>query len=142
MRVLGIDYGDARIGIALSDPLWITAQAYEVIDRKKVVDPIARIADIISINDVGRLVIGLPVHMNGSMGERVEQTKIFARQLESVVGLPMEWVDERLTTVSAEKLLIQSDVRRGKRKKVVDKIAAALILQTYLESKGRTQHDG
>ncbi|PWI57199.1 Holliday junction resolvase RuvX [Sulfoacidibacillus thermotolerans] len=142
MRVLGIDYGDARIGIALSDPLWLTAQTYEVIERKKVDDPIARIAEIISANDVGLLVVGLPVHMNGSLGERVEQTKAFAQELERVTGLPIAWIDERLSTVSAEKLLIQSDVRRDKRKKVVDKVAAALILQTYLESKGRTQHDG
>ncbi|MCI0181924.1 MAG: Holliday junction resolvase RuvX [Acidibacillus sp.] len=142
MRALGIDYGDARIGIALSDPLFFTAQAFEVIDRKKVADPILRVASIVSEQEVSVIVIGLPVNMNGSMGTRVEQTRAFASELAKAVDVPIEWIDERLTTVSAEKLLIQSDVRRDKRKKVIDKIAAALILQTYLESKGRTRHDG
>jgi len=137
MRLMGVDYGDVRIGIALSDPLLITAQTFEVIDRRKTRRPTERIAQIVIEQSVDVIVVGLPVNMNGTMGERVTRTQEFAKELEELTGLQVKWMDERLTTVRAEQILIESDVRRKKRKSVVDKVAAALILQTYLDAKGR-----
>ena len=137
MRLMGVDYGDVRIGIALSDPLLITAQTFEVIDRRKTRRPTERIAQIVIEQSVDMIVVGLPVNMNGTMGERVARTQEFARELEELTGKQVKWIDERLTTVRAEQILIEGDVRRQKRKRVVDKVAAALILQTYLDAKGR-----
>ena len=137
MRLMGVDYGDVRIGIALSDPLLITAQTFEVIDRRKTRRPAERIAQIVIEQSVDMIVVGLPVNMNGTMGERVTRTQEFAKELEELTGLQVKWMDERLTTVRAEQILIEGDVRRKKRKSVVDKVAAALILQTYLDAKGR-----
>ncbi len=137
MRVMGVDYGEARIGIALSDPLLITAQTFEVIDRRKVSRPLERIAQIAVEQDVELIVVGLPINMNGTMGERVSRTKEFARELEELTGIQVKWMDERLSTVRAEQILIEGEVRRQRRKGVVDKVAAALILQTYLDAKGR-----
>ncbi len=137
MRLMGVDYGEARIGVALSDPLLITAQTFEVVDRRKVRHPAERIAQIAAEQDVDLIIVGLPVNMNGTMGERVARTQEFARELEELTGKQVKWIDERLTTVRAEQILIEGDVRRQKRKRVVDKVAAALILQTYLDAKGR-----
>lgn len=137
MRIMGIDYGDARIGVALSDPLGITAQTFEVIHRNVVRDVLGRIVEIIKEQEVTRIVVGLPRNMNGTLGERVEKTNFFADQLKERTGLPIAFMDERLSTVSAHKLLIAGDVRRDKRKQVVDKVAAALILQSYLDKLGR-----
>ena len=137
MRLMGVDYGDVRIGIALSDPLFITAQTFEVIDRRKTRRPAERIAQIVIEQSVDMIVVGLPVNMNGTMGERVTRTQEFAKELEELTGLRVKWMDERLATVRAEQILIEGDVRRKKRKSVVDKVAAALILQTYLDAKGR-----
>lgn len=137
MRLMGVDYGDVRIGIALSDPLLITAQTFEVIDRRKTRRPTERIAQIVIEQSVDVIVVGLPVNMNGTMGERVTRTQEFAKELEELTGLQVKWMDERLTTVRAEQILIEGDVRRKKRKSVVDKVAAALILQAYLDAKGR-----
>ena len=137
MRLMGVDYGEARIGVALSDPLLITAQTFEVVDRRKVRRPAERIAQIAAEQDVDLIIVGLPVNMNGTMGERVARTQEFARELEELTGKQVKWIDERLTTVRAEQILIEGDVRRQKRKGVVDKVAAALILQTYLDAKGR-----
>lgn len=137
MRLMGVDYGDVRIGIALSDPLFITAQTFEVIDRRKTRRPAERIAQIVIEQSVDMIVVGLPVNMNGTMGERVTRTQEFAKELEELTGLQVKWMDERLTTVRAEQILIEGDVRRKKRKSVVDKVAAALILQAYLDAKGR-----
>ncbi len=137
MRFMGVDYGEARIGIALSDPLLITAQTFEVIDRRKVSRPLERIAQIAVEQDVELIVVGLPINMNGTMGERVSRTKEFASELEELTGIQVKWMDERLSTVRAEQILIEGEVRRERRKGVVDKVAAALILQTYLDAKGR-----
>ncbi len=138
MRIMGIDYGDARIGIALSDPLGFTAQAYEVIHKSKVKDVFSRIAEIAQEEEVHLIVIGFPRNMNGTIGERAQKTEAFALRLREATGLPFEMFDERLSTVSAQRALIEGDVRREKRKNVVDKVAAALILQAYLETKGRS----
>lgn len=138
MRWMGIDHGDARIGIALSDRLGITSQAFTVIDCRRVRDPVAQILDIVREEEVTGIVMGLPRHMNGTVGDRAEKARAFGEELREKTGLPVEFMDERLTTVSAHRVLSEGDVRGRKRREVVDKVAAALILQTYLESRGRS----
>ncbi|KUO97361.1 crossover junction endodeoxyribonuclease RuvA [Ferroacidibacillus organovorans] len=133
MRIMGIDYGDARIGIALSDALKWTAQSLEVIDCRRIKDPVARIAELVLLHDVERMVLGFPRNMNGTIGARAEKTQAFKDRLEKVIDVPIEWMDERLSTVSAQRLLIEGNVRRENRRGVVDKVAATLILQTYLD---------
>ncbi len=137
MRVMGIDYGDVRIGVALSDPLGITAQAFAVLDVRKTQDILRELATIAAEHDVGRVVVGYPRNMNGTAGERARRSEEFAETVRAATGLPVTLCDERLTTVSAQRALIAGRVRREKRRDVVDKIAAALILQTYLDSGGR-----
>ncbi|MCY0875965.1 MAG: Holliday junction resolvase RuvX [Firmicutes bacterium] len=137
MRALGVDYGDARIGIALGDPLGLTAQSYEVIDCRRVRDPIGRISQIAREHEVDVIVMGLPRNMNGTYGERAEKTRIFAQEVALSTGLPVEWMDERLSTVGANRSLLEGDVSRAKRRQVIDKVAATLILQAYLDRKGR-----
>jgi putative Holliday junction resolvase len=136
MRLLGIDYGDARVGIAISDELGLTAQALEVIDAKRTADVAERIAEIARESGVTRIILGYPLNMNGTAGFRAEKTAAFAARLEAVSGLPVTLVDERLSTAGAERVLISGDVSRKKRRGVVDKVAAALILQTYLDRGG------
>lgn len=133
MKVLGIDYGDARIGLALSDELQITAQGYDVLEVKKIRNVFEDLAKIAAAQQVSLFVIGLPRNMNGSYGERADITRDFGGKLASYTSIPIEWIDERLTTVSVNRMLIEGNVSRHKRKKVVDKLAAVLILQTYLD---------
>ena len=136
MRVIGLDYGTKTVGVALSDALGITAQPVETITRKeenKLRKTYARIEEIISQNDVDRIV-GLPKNMNNTVGERAEACMEFAKNLERRTGLEVVMWDERLTTVSAEKALMESGVRRENRKAVIDQIAAVFILQGYLDS--------
>ena len=136
MRVIGLDYGTKTVGVALSDALGITAQPVETITRKeenKLRKTYARIEEIISQNDVDRIVVGLPKNMNNTVGERAEACKDFADKLERRTGIPVVMWDERLSTVSAEHVLIESGVRRENRKAVIDKIAACVILQSYLD---------
>lgn len=134
---MGIDYGDVRVGIALTDPLGITAQAYEVVNQHKVADILDYVAQIAVREQVHRIVVGFPRNMNGTIGVRCEKTQVFSQRLHEVTGLPVDLFDERLSTVSAQRLLIEGDVRREKRRNVVDKVAAALILQAYLQTRGR-----
>ena len=134
MRIMGLDYGEKRIGVAVSDPLGWIAQGVEVItsagsDKAA----LKRIVALTQEYEIQRLVLGLPVNMNGSHGPRAAATQKFAARLTAATGLPVELWDERLTTVEAEKMLIGADVSRGKRRQVIDKIAAALILQSYLD---------
>jgi putative Holliday junction resolvase len=134
MRVLGLDYGERRIGVAMSDLFGWTAQGVEVIDRKLVADPMTRIAELVRSNEVESLVVGLPKNMNGTIGPSGENCIAFAESLRQTLGLPVQLWDERLTTVSAERTLLEADVSRRKRKQVVDKMAAAILLQSYLDS--------
>ncbi len=138
MRQMGIDYGDVRIGIALSDLLGITAQSFTVIDRNKTPDIMQTIATIVAEQDVGEIVVGWPKNMNGTLGERAQKTAAFVEELEQRFALPIHLMDERLSTVGAHRLLSEGDVKSKKRKKVVDKIAAALILQAYMDKRGRS----
>ncbi|WP_211747538.1 Holliday junction resolvase RuvX [Paenibacillus sp. Marseille-Q4541] len=135
MKILGLDYGDRRIGVALSDAFGWTAQGLEVIERRREGNEIARITELVKLNEVSEIVVGLPKNMNGTVGPRGEICIEFAEVLRETLDLPVHLWDERLSTVSAERTLVEADVSRKKRKKVVDKMAASLILQNYLDAK-------
>lgn len=135
MRILGLDYGDRTIGVAVSDELGWTAQGIEVIRRKSEETDLERLRQLSVQFQVEEIVVGLPKNMNGTLGPRSEASMAFARILVQELGIPVQLWDERLTTVSATRTLIEADVSRKKRKQVVDKIAAQLILQNYLDSK-------
>lgn len=137
MRVMGLDYGSKTVGVAISDPLGITAQGIETIHRKaenKLRQTLARIEALAKEYEVDRLVLGFPKNMNNTIGDRAEKSLEFKEMLKRRTGLPVVMWDERLTTVEAERTLIESKVRREDRKKYVDKIAAVFILQGYLDS--------
>lgn len=135
MRRLGLDYGDRRIGVALSDELGWTAQALEVIGRTNREEDLERIVRLVEEHRVGEVVVGLPKNMNGTIGPRGDIAMAFAERLRERLDIPVVLWDERLSTVSAERTLVSADVSRKKRKQVIDKMAAAIILQNYLESK-------
>lgn len=135
MRTMGLDYGERRIGVAISDAFGWTAQGSEVIDRKFVKDELGRIAELVKEHEVDNLIVGLPKNMNGTIGPSGENCIAFAEQLKQKLGLPVQLWDERLTTVAAERTLLEADVSRNKRKQVIDKMAAAILLQSYLDSK-------
>lgn len=139
MRIMGLDYGSKTVGVAMSDPLGITAQAVETIWRKdenKLRKTCARIEELISEYEVERIVLGLPKHMNNDLGERAEKALEFGEMVKRRTGLEVVMWDERLTTVEAERTLIENNVRRENRKQYIDKIAAVFILQGYLDSIG------
>lgn len=133
MRIMALDVGDKRIGVALSDPLKITAQGLTTYHRTILKEDVAGIWQLIKDNEVSELVVGLPKNMDGSSGYKVDDVKFFVDQLLKVGNIKVSWVDERLTTVSAERTLLEADVSRKKRKNVIDKMAATIILQSYLE---------
>lgn len=136
MRILGLDFGSRTVGVAVSDGLLLTAQGVETIERKdenKLRKTAARIEELVKEYEITTIVMGLPKNMNNTEGERVEKTKAFGEMLERRTGLPVVYWDERLTTVAAEQVLMESGVRRENRKAVIDKIAACFILQGYLD---------
>ncbi len=136
MRILGLDFGSKTVGVAVSDGLLLTAQGVETIERKdenKLRKTAARIEELVKDYEVTTIVMGLPKNMNNTEGERVEKTKAFGEMLERRTGLPVVYWDERLTTVAAEQVLMETGVRRENRKAVIDKIAACFILQGYLD---------
>lgn len=135
MRILAVDYGLARIGLALSDPTGFLARELTVLKRQNDELAAEQIAMLAREHEVDEIIVGLPIHMNGSRGEKAVRCEEFARLIEGQLSLPVVLVDERLTTVQAEKLLIASDMRRDKRKKVIDAVAATLLLQSYLDSR-------
>ena len=135
MRVLGLDYGSKTVGTALSDALGMTAQPFETIVRKdENKQTLGRIEAIIREHEVDRIVLGLPVNMNNTIGDRAEKAMAFKVMLERRTGLEVVLWDERLTTVAAERVLQESGVRREHRKEYIDQVAAAFILQGYLDS--------
>ena len=136
-RVMSLDYGDVRIGIALSDVTRFLASGYENYTRVGLEKDCQHIADIIVNNNVKVVVIGLPLNMDGTEGVRVEKTREFAEELQKYTDAKIDFLDERLTSVSAEKILISADVSRKKRKEVLDKLSATIILQDYLDSQSR-----
>lgn len=135
MRILGLDVGDRTIGVAVSDLMGWTAQGLEVIKRTDEKQDLHRLQEIVQQYEVESIVVGLPKNMNGTVGPQGEKVQHFAQKIKDTLNLSLEFWDERLTTVAAEKLLIGADVSRGKRKKVIDKMAAAFILQGYLDFK-------
>ena len=136
MRVMGLDYGDKTVGVAISDELLVTAQPIETIEREranKLRKTYQRIESLISEYSVEKIVIGRPLNMNGTEGERVETTRAFADELSRRTGLEIIEVDERLTTVEANRILEETGVVNSARKEYIDKMAAAIILQSYLD---------
>lgn len=136
MRIMGLDVGSKTVGVAISDPLGFTAQGLEIIkiDEEKEEFGFERLGELVKQYQVDQFVVGLPKNMNNTSGPRVEASKAYGEKTESLFSLPVHYQDERLTTVEAERMLIeQADVSRGKRKKVIDKLAAQLILQNYLD---------
>lgn len=137
MKILGLDYGDRKIGVAISDAFGWTAQGLEVIVRRDDEEVLQRLGSIVREHGVEEIVLGMPKNMNGSIGPRGELSKAFAETLKQTFGLPVHLWDERLSTVSAERTLLEADVSRKKRRQVVDKMAATIILQTYLDYQSR-----
>ena len=139
MRVLGLDYGSKTVGVAVSDPMGLTAQGVETIWRKqenKLRQTLARIEELVSEYQVERIVVGYPKNMNNTVGERALKSLEFKEKLEKRTGLPVVMWDERLTTVAAERTLMEAGVRRENRKQYLDELAAVFILQGYLDSLG------
>lgn len=136
MRTMGLDVGSKTVGIALSDELGWTAQGLKTlkINEEENVFGFDELGEIIKEYEVGKVVVGLPKNMNGTIGPRGEASQFFARELEERYGVPVILWDERLTTVAAERVLLEADMSRKKRKKVIDKMAAMMILQGYLNS--------
>ena len=144
MRVMGLDLGTKTVGVAISDALQWTAQGIEIIRRKdenKLRQTLARIEELIVEYEVTEIVWGFPKHMNNDLGDRAQFSLEFKEKLERRTGLPVELWDERLTTVSADRIMMEAGIRREDRKEYVDKIAATIILQGYLDHKNSQQKE-
>ena len=142
MRIMGLDFGSKTVGVAISDPLLVTAQGIEIIRRKdenKLRQSLARIEELIGEYEVEEIVLGLHKNMNDILGPRVEMTLEFKDKLERRTGLQVHTWDERLTTVAANKVMMEAGIRRENRKEHVDKIAAVLILQGFLDARRMAQ---
>lgn len=142
MRIMGLDFGSKTVGVSVSDSLLLTAQGVEIIRRKeenKLRQTLARIEELILEYEVQEIVLGCPKHMNGTGGVRVELTEEFKDKLERRTGLPVYLWDERLTTVAADKAMMEAGIRRENRKDYVDMIAATLILQGYLDMRSKCE---
>ena len=133
MRIMALDVGSRTIGIACSDALLMTAQGIETIRRTSLENDFNRLRELISEYEVHELVVGMPKNMNGTKGDRAEKTEEFVEKMKAVIDLPVTFWDERLSTVMAERQLIAADVSRKKRKGVIDKMAAVVVLQGYLD---------
>ena len=140
MRILGLDIGTKTIGIAISDELSLTAQGLFTLKRKGLQIDIKELEKLIEEQSVERIVIGLPKNMNNTLGPSAKMVLSFVEELTKCVGLPVITWDERLSTVAAEKALLEADMSRKKRKQVIDKVAAQLILQGYLDSHQRLKN--
>lgn len=135
-RVMGLDVGSRTVGIAVSDPFGWTAQGVEIIriNEDEEIFGFDRLAELVKEYQVGRFVVGLPKNMNNTIGPRAEASMAYGKKIEELFDLPVDYQDERLTTVQAERMLVeQADTSRSKRKKVIDKLAAVMILQNYLD---------
>lgn len=139
MRLIGLDYGTKTVGVALSDPLGVTAQPIETITRKspnKLRKTLARIETLIAENEVEKIILGYPKNMNNTVGDRAKDAVLFKEHLERRTGLPVVLWDERLTTMESERILMSGGVRRENRKAVIDQLAASIILQSYMDAEG------
>ena len=136
MRIMGLDLGDRTIGVAMSDSLAMTAQGLKVIRRyHEETRELQELSDIIREFEVNEIVLGYPKNMNGTIGERAIKSEAFADKLRNSFGLPVKLWDERLSTIGAQRALLEANVSRAKRKKIIDKMAAVFILQGYLDSR-------
>ena len=133
MKILGLDFGTKRIGVAVSDGLLITAQGRDSIIRKSLPEDLAEINRVIKEDDVSEIVVGLPLNMNGTYSEKTREAIAFIETLSGAVVIPVKTWDERLTSLQAEKAMLEADISRQKRRKLSDKVAAQLILQCYLD---------
>lgn len=130
---MGLDVGDKTIGVAISDPFFITAQGHSTIRRTNIKNDINELLDIIKDNNISRIIVGLPKNMNNTIGPQGEKVLSFGDKLSKRTKLEIIYQDERLTTVSAERILIEGNVKRSKRKQIIDKVASTYILQSYLD---------
>ena len=145
MRIMGLDFGSKTVGVAISDPLFLTAQGIEIVRRKapgKLRQTLARINELKEEYEVGKIVLGFPKNMNNTEGERCEKTLEFKEMLEKRTGLEVVLWDERLTTVEADLTMMQVGIRRENRKEYVDELAAIFILQGYLDYQSRQHMEG
>lgn len=133
MRVLGLDVGEKTVGVAVSDPLGLTAQGVEVIRRSTIQQDLQRLTELVNKYQVEQIIVGMPRRTDGSYGPEAEKVREFAQQLAETISVPIEFWDERFSTAAAERILLEGDVSRAKRRKVVDKVAASVILQGYLD---------
>jgi putative pre-16S rRNA nuclease len=134
-RVLALDFGRRRIGLAVSDELGITAQGIETLERTNIREDLARLAQLIAEKSVSLILMGNPLHMSGREGRQVEYTRDFAERLSTATGVPVEYWDERLTSVQAERVLRESGISIQKRARAVDQLAAVILLESYLDSR-------
>lgn len=134
MRVMALDLGDKRIGVALSDALGITAQGLETYNRQSLEKDFAHFEELARTHEVSQIVLGLPVNMNGTLGPRAKTVQNWGKKLGKQLNIPVDYADERLSTVSVERVLVEADISRKKRRQVVDKLAAVEILRGYLEA--------
>jgi putative Holliday junction resolvase len=133
-RILGLDLGDRRIGVALSDPLGVSAQPLLTLHRRSWAADLGALVRLVREHDVGRIVVGLPLGMDGSRGARVLLAEDFMQRAARATGLPVVSWDERLTTVQAERALLEGDASRARRRAVIDQVAAVILLQSYLDA--------
>ena len=141
MRTMGLDVGTHTIGVAISDELGITAQGLKTLRRRSMEDDFKELTTIIGQYEIARIVVGLPKNMDGTLGKQAEFVLKWIEVLTNKIQVPVVTWDERLSTVGASKVLLEADLSRKKRKKVIDKLAAVLILQGYLDQSRRTNHD-
>lgn len=132
MRIMGLDVGEKRIGIAISDPMGWTAQGHSVLMRGKPQNDMEHLARLCAEFEVEKIVLGFPRNMNGTVGPKAEEIQAYGKAIQEYLALPLEYWDERLTTVAAQRVLLEGNVSRTKRKEVIDKLAAVNILQGYL----------
>lgn len=137
MRILALDVGDKRIGVAISDELGISAHSLMTINRSDIRKETREIIELITDYNVEEMIVGMPVMMDGSMGIQGEKVSRFVDELKKEINIPIKFVDERLSTKFVERTLIDADISRGKRKKIIDKLSAVVILQDYMSSRSR-----
>ena len=137
MRIMGLDFGTKRIGVAMSDELLLTAQGRETIQRKELKSDLSLIKSMIDSNGVNEIVVGLPLNMNGTYSEKTKEALLFVGELEKTVSFPVKTWDERLTSMQADRAMLEGDMSRAKRRKLSDRLAAQIILQSYLDSRKR-----
>jgi putative holliday junction resolvase len=141
MRIMGLDVGTKTVGVAISDELGIIAQPLTTVRRTNLKADLKALESLVTEHQVSKAIVGLPYNMNGSEGPRAEASRKFGAAIEEALAVPVEYWDERLTTVAAERALLEADVSRKDRRGVIDQVAAALILQTWLDSKRPRSYD-